>query len=242
MSCHNMDLQDGIKDVPKPNARSSLASQPLHYAAKTEFDLFKDGENSKFATAKEDSDFCCRMFLAPYHSFTMSVVEKGSDDEILAVDRPFVCCAACSCCCFQKMKVTSGGQDIGSIKETCYFCVPRFEVLNASQQPVYKMHQPTCVGGMCVNCCAEGNPCGPGCCKVPFHVFPADQKDTDNGAQHSGKILKMPRSWKSELFTDADVFEVSFPEGATSEQKGLLVGASIFLNAIFFEGENEGAA
>ena len=108
MSCHNMDLQDGIKDVPKPNARSSLASQPLHYAAKTEFDLFKDGENSKFATAKEDSDFCCRLFLAPYHSFTMSVVEKGSDDEILAVDRPFVCCAACSCCCFQKMKVTSG--------------------------------------------------------------------------------------------------------------------------------------
>jgi hypothetical protein len=38
-----------------------------------------------------------------------------------------------------------------------------------------------------------------------------------------------------EVFTDSDAFEVTFPEDAATDKKALLVGTSIFLNAIFFE-------
>lgn len=216
--------------------RKGCCQECLGCEAKTEFDLYRNDETDKFAKAEEDSTFCCRLCCAPNHAFKMSVLEQGTEAEILTVDRPFKCCATCcSCCCFQEMTMKSGGKDIGKIEEQCYCCVPRFRILDGSGEGVYKVHQPTCVGGMCVNCCSDGL-CN---CKVAFHVFPDNQTDTDNGADNVGMIMKKPKTFMSELFTDADVFEVDMPNGASSEQKGLLVGTAIFLNAIFFEGQNQ---
>lgn len=45
----------------------------------------------------------------------------------------------------------------------------------------------------------------------------------------------MPKSLGTELFTDADAFDVTFPDGANSTQKALLAGTSVFLNALYFE-------
>jgi hypothetical protein len=39
-----------------------------------------------------------------------------------------------------------------------------------------------------------------------------------------------------ELFTDADAFEVNFPEDASADQKGILIGTSVLLNAVFYGG------
>jgi hypothetical protein len=47
--------------------------------------------------------------------------------------------------------------------------------------------------------------------------------------------LKKPKSLKTEIFTDANAFEVKFPSQATVDQKAMLVGTAIFLNAVFFE-------
>merc|ERR1712151_1090004 len=101
---------------------------------------------------------------------------------------------------------------------------------------LYKMHQPTCLGGVCVNCFTEGNPCGKGCCKMPFWLFDAKQEKTGGNAEHLGKILKMPKSIKTEIFTSANAFLVEFPENAGVTEKATLVGASVYLNSIFFEG------
>mmetsp|Transcript_29515 Transcript_29515/g.41826 ORF Transcript_29515/g.41826 Transcript_29515/m.41826 type:complete len:151 (-) Transcript_29515:70-522(-) len=143
------------------------------------------------------------------------------------------------CCCYQEMSVTSGGQELGMLKEDCYYCVPQFSAYE-NGTPVYKIHPPTCAGGMCINCCTEGNPCGKGCCKVPFWVFPASQEKTDGNAPYIGKVLKKPKSLTTEIFTDANAFEVTFPDGSTTSQKGLLLGTAIFINANFFE-ENDAA-
>jgi hypothetical protein len=43
----------------------------------------------------------------------------------------------------------------------------------------------------------------------------------------------------TEVFTDANAFDVTFPRDATSDQKGMLIGASIFLNAVYFEGDKK---
>ena len=104
------------------------------------------------------------------------------------------------------------------------------------------MHQPTCCGGMCVNCCAEGNPCGKGMCKESFRIYDAKQEGSTGGdAPYLGQIMKREKSLSVALFTDADTFEVKFPKDATADQKGILIGTSIFINAVFFEGEDDQA-
>lgn len=40
----------------------------------------------------------------------------------------------------------------------------------------------------------------------------------------------------TEIFTDANAFEVDFPKDASAAQKGILAGAAIFINSMFYEG------
>jgi hypothetical protein len=134
------------------------------------------------------------------------------------------------------MTVTSGGQKVGSIKEQCYCCIPTFKAFDGEGKELYKIHPPTCCLGMCVNCCAEGNPCGKGCCKQSFRIYPADQKKTDGDAPYVGTILKKPKSIATEVLTDANALDLTFPEGASTNEKALLVGSAIFFNTNFFEG------
>lgn len=203
------------------------------------FDKTND-ENVQFATSLEESDCLCRICLGGCHEFSMDVKELDSDNVIMSMHRPFGCPAgACKCCCYNTMTMSANGRALGSIEEQCWVCVPRMIVKGANGQDIYKVHSPTCCGGMCVNCCAEGKNCGAVCCRVPFHIFPASQQDTDNGAPNAGKILKIPKSIKTEVFTDAEAYDVTFPEDATAEQKALLAGSTIYINANFFEQENE---
>jgi len=43
----------------------------------------------------------------------------------------------------------------------------------------------------------------------------------------------------TEMFTDAEAYDVTFPEQCTSEQKVLIAGSSVFINANFFESETQ---
>lgn len=92
---------------------------------------------------------------------------------------------------------------------------------------------------MCINICAEGNPCGKGCCKASFRVYDPSLANTDGDAPYLGQILKKPKSAMVEIFTDAETFIVDFPKDASPAQKGVLIGTSIFLNATFFEGQQD---
>lgn len=91
---------------------------------------------------------------------------------------------------------------------------------------------------MFVDCCAEGNPFGRGCCRQSFRVYPFSQENTDDDAPYVGKILKKPISVLMELFTNAEIHVLDFPSGSSAAQKGTLIGSTIFLNSIFFQGEH----
>ena len=82
---------------------------------------------------------------------------------------------------------------------------------------------------------APGNPCGKGCCRASFRVYPPTQSNTDGDAPYIGHILKKPKSIAVELFTDANAFDLTFPENASSDEKALLIGSAMFFNANFFE-------
>ena len=73
--------------------------------------------------------------------------------------------------------------------------------------------------------------------KSSFRVYSADAGNTNGDAPYLGVILKKPKSAATEIFTDADAFEVDFPKDATADQKGILIGMSIFINSVFFEGD-----
>jgi hypothetical protein len=54
-----------------------------------------------------------------------------------------------------------------------------------------------------------------------------------------GVITKKPKSMATEIFTDAVAFKVDFPKDASVDQKGLLIGLSVLINSIFYEGHDE---
>jgi hypothetical protein len=209
--------------------------------AKNEFKYFIGG--NQIAHSLEDSSCPARMFCTPCYHWTMQVKELNTNTEIVTIDRP---CAwpvgTCKCCCYQTATFASGGHNLGKVKETCYFCVPSFKMYDDQDRHLYTIHPPTCCCGVCPNCCTEGCPCTPrGCCKFPFWIFAPDQANTNGGdAPHVGKILKKPKSLMTEVFTEANAFDVDFPADATASQKAMLVGTSVFFNSIFFESQQEG--
>jgi hypothetical protein len=59
---------------------------------------------------------------------------------------------------------------------------------------------------------------------------------THDESPHIGGIFKIPKTAFVEVFTEANVFEIDFPNDSTYDQKGLILGSSLLLNALFFEG------
>jgi hypothetical protein len=229
---------DGCSSLELRQTRRGCMQELLGCEAQTEFKYFIGSD--QVAHSLEDADFCCRLCCSPSHPFQMVVKELNTDAELVTVDRPFRCgSAGCKCCCYQEATFSSGGNELGTIKETCWYCVPSFKIADHAGNPLYLLHQPTCCGGICVNICAEGNPCGKGCCKVSFRIYPHDQAETNGDAPYVGMILKKPKSAAVEIFTDSDAFLVNFPEDASADQKGILIGTSIIINAVFFEGEDD---
>lgn len=171
----------------------------------------------------------------------MPVRELGTGKELLTIHRPYRCGASsCKCCCYQEATMSSGNSNLGTIQEDCWCCVPSFTVTTPRDGPLYKIHPPTCCGGVCVDGCTEGCPCGRGCCKAPFHVFPAHQRNTDM-APYVGKIIKRRKNVMAECCTQNHAFDVDLPINATAEQRGLLVGTAVLLNSVFFRGQDSPA-
>ena len=54
----------------------------------------------------------------------------------------------------------------------------------------------------------------------------------DNGADPIGKIVSRPKSLLTEVFTDANVFDIYFPANANAEQKALICGSAVLLNTM----------
>merc|ERR1719261_2434518 len=101
---------------------------------------------------------------------------------------------------------------IGMASIPCFICLPAIKIEDGSGKHEYNVSMPSCMGGVCVDCMAEG------CCNC--------------------KIVKLWRGLGTEVFTDAASFQVDFPEDAEPASKARLLGTTMFINIQFFEKGN----
>jgi len=92
------------------------------------------------------------------------------------------------------------------------------------------------------------NPCAQGCCncRIPFMIKDKEFKDlpcskgtpisSEPDKAPDAQITKVWRGLKTAILTDADSFELKCPDGADAASKARLIGATLLLNQIFFEG------
>lgn len=214
--------------------------------ATNEFLIFNNKDESKtappIAYSLEESSFCMRLCCRNNRSFTQTVWEGTKDqntgdskgDVILTMERPLACpLQPCCLCNFAPFMQTIKFGDIGSAEVPCFFFVPAIKVKDKNSEIKYNVQMPTCMGGICVNCMAEGC-CN---CKIPFYIYPPGVDGSDGN--QVGKIVKLWRGLGTEIFTDAASFQIEYPPDADQESKALLTGTTFFINTLFFEKGNE---
>eukprot|EP00980_Cylindrotheca_fusiformis_P005611 scaffold1184_cov132-Cylindrotheca_fusiformis.AAC.32 len=210
-----------------------------YYDTTNNDDPDNNSNKQKVAFSKEEFNFCCRCCIGLCHSFDMTVkapnLPEDQNPEIIEVNRPCRCpIMSCKCCCYQEATVFSGDDDLGEIRESFWCCVPQFKVYDHDDETVYVIKPPTCCGGLCIDCFSEGCPCPHGCLMLPFRVYAPGER-TAGDAPYIGKMLKIPKATLRDTFLETSFVELQFPEDANTEKKGLLLGAYLLINALFFE-------
>jgi len=233
--------------------RRGCLQEMMGCEAKNEFLIATvEQKQNTFMYALEDSSFLCRFCCGNMRESKMDV-KVGSmaaqGPQVMSYERPMQWAAVspCKCCCYQQMSFfNESHQEIGEIKEDFYFCaVPSFTISDNQKKPVFQVQMPTCCAGLCVNVFAEGC-CN---CRIPFYIYPAgttepgselisNNKD-EKGEQQMAQITKVWAGLGAEMFTDADKFDLLYPNGATPDQKAMLLGTVFFLNMNFFEKQKE---
>jgi len=175
----------------------------------------------------EESGFCCRYFFQQIHPFKMTMRSGPTavGPIVASYDRPVRCAAGnCKCCCYQEIFAFDGASNapIGSVIETFYFCIPRYDLKDKHNEVRYHIAIPECFGCL-PNYYAEG------CCRVPFYVY-----SKDDTKKHVGKIVRRWGSLGTELI-GVHQFSTEFPAGSTAEEKALLLGGTYLLNEIYFK-------
>ncbi len=94
----------------------------------------------------EESDrwgaFCERL-----HPFKLTMTFGKDRQPVAHYERPFRCFVAnCKCCCFQEIDVFDGIslRSLGSVRESCWICMPQFRIYDAEHKELYHITTPHC--------------------------------------------------------------------------------------------------
>jgi len=159
--------------------RRGCLQEAMGCEAKTEFQVStSEDKNLNLFYAIEEGSCCIRTFCPVIRGWNMNVSVSKDDPVFLQVERPIRCTySPCKCCCFQEVAAyhynatefrenDGRGPLLGRITEApMNLCVPRFNVTDDMGQETHVIAPPTCMGGQCVDMCAEGFSC-----RIPFHV------------------------------------------------------------------------
>jgi hypothetical protein len=71
---------------------------------------------------------------------------------------------------------------------------------------------------------------------IPWRIYPAEAETTNGNAPYIGKMFKVPKKTFGDTFNEMNTYDLEFPKDANQEKKALLLGTSLLINALFFEG------
>jgi len=218
----------------------------------------------------EESTFLCRFCCAKQRAFTQTIWTGTKDSHssvVMKMKKEWTCPASpCTCCCIPVIEFSNADDSaLGTADVPCFFCLPKIAVRDITGKEEYAVQMPSCCGGLCVDCMAEGL-CN---CKIPFYVYPPGKRAK---GEEIGKIIKLWRGLGTEVFTDAASFQLEFPpgidevshgrpnarpsaalpaaysaaypdtcvlSGVVQMAKARLLGTTMFVNILFFEKGNE---
>jgi hypothetical protein len=191
------------------------------------------GEYTYLFKCKEESGVCERSCCnGDSRNFNMKIkhIDKQEDFYVedfstyyALLDRPF----KCTCFCLDRPELTAHRLDkiLGKVEEPYKCCDLIFNVKNSSKEIKWKI----------VSTCFQG--CSDGCDQYYMAYYPiyrADRTDYNNYKQSDGYIKKL-FAGVQELISDADNFEIVFPEAATPEEKFMLICCVLMIDYRFHE-------
>jgi len=176
-------------------------------------------------TAVEDKDLCCqRCGCLCSRDFNLHVKKESEDAESFYnyyVPRTYCKKFGCMSCCRIGIEVKEkGGTPIGSVGSDfqCCSCWPKFSVRDPQSSVRYTVQQDT---HFCANilCCGAHSR---HCCGIDCYI-PASLSVNPQGSGKSTTLTHQAGSRGA----DADAYQLVFPEGASVNDKLLLVAATI---------------
>lgn len=118
----------------------------------------------------------------------------------------------------------SNNTSLGRVYEPFKCCDPTYKIFNAAEQLKYTIT---------ANCCQCGFMCKK-CAETKFDIF-SSFNELNSERTPVGSIIKKFSGFMKEIFTDADNFEIFFPQDATPEDKLMIIGTTLMIDYRFFE-------
>jgi hypothetical protein len=119
---------------------------------------------------------------------------------------------------------------LGKITEPYKYCDPTYVYENFAGQQKYTIIADCCQCGLFCRKCAE----------TVFFIYNNFISSEFSSKNSVGKITKKFSGCLKEMLTDADNFEIIFPDDATPEDKLMLIGTALMIDFRYFE-DNERA-
>jgi len=202
----------------------------------------------------EESNCCLRICFQDGRPFVLKVgvgAEKGGD-PIVEYRKDCGCPVQfqiqtengtidCPCCCMLPA-VTAHAADGREINKTRYVCdlclyVPKF-MYSEGGEDIYKIRPETCCAGCCIMCKCGGK----NCLQIPFYFWDPKSGEKIQGKE-AGQEPQITKVWagaKKECCSTADNFAVFFPEGISAERKAGILGSTMLVDFVWFEGHAGG--
>uniref|UniRef100_A0A915L846 Phospholipid scramblase n=1 Tax=Romanomermis culicivorax TaxID=13658 RepID=A0A915L846_ROMCU len=166
--------------------------------------------------AYEDTDFATMQYCGTRRRFRIHVMDAFRR-RIIVVSADVLCCTR------DVMVEVPAGRIAAQIHQECAICKPSFYIRDAAQGYLFK--DPTIVSPVAAVCGTFGD--------ANFNVYSSDQSTI------VGQISKKWGGLFREMFTDADIFGVSFPPDMDPTWKAVLIGATFVIDFAFYESDPE---
>ncbi len=182
--------------------------------------LFKCMERSDFCSRS-----CCPSDIREFNMEIYHILNLGQPLTKMFANALKPLMIPCCCCCRPEMTLLLGDQKeiVGKIVNIFTYCDPEFRVFDKSGIEKFRVH---------ANCCQ----CGLMCAKNICGKFSSAHFDIYDGTSNKvGQITKMSAQSYSEIVTDADSYQVSFPPQASRYDKLLLISLGLMIDYQYFE-------